>query len=86
VLGLINEGAFFELLDLKSKEKLQLSHHGHLEPLGHDPTKIFTPFLISRTKYNIIDIYLAHKNVILNFTSEESRIDFAYLKAIERLM
>jgi hypothetical protein len=42
VLSLIVEGALLELLDLKSKEILQLPHHRHLEFLFHDPTKIFT--------------------------------------------
>jgi hypothetical protein len=42
VFGLADEGAFLELLDLKSKEILQLPHHRHLEFLYHDPTKLFT--------------------------------------------
>jgi hypothetical protein len=39
-----------ELLDLKSKEILQLPHHRHLEFLYHDPTKLFTRGLVSRPK------------------------------------
>jgi hypothetical protein len=42
VLCLADEGAFLELLDLKSKEIPQLSYHRHLEFLNHDPTKLFT--------------------------------------------
>jgi hypothetical protein len=42
VLGLVDEGAFLELLDLKSKKVLQLPHHRHLEFLYHDPIEIFT--------------------------------------------
>jgi hypothetical protein len=42
VLILADEGAFLELLDLESKEILQLPHHRHLEFLYHDPTKLFT--------------------------------------------
>jgi hypothetical protein len=42
VLGLTYERAILELLDLKSKEKLQLSHHGHLEPIRHNSTKFLT--------------------------------------------
>jgi hypothetical protein len=42
VLSLGNEGALLELLDFKSKEILQLSHHGHLKFLYHNPTKLFT--------------------------------------------
>jgi hypothetical protein len=42
VLCLSNEGALLELLDLKSKEILQLPHHGHLKFLYHNSTKLFT--------------------------------------------
>jgi hypothetical protein len=42
VLSLADEGAFLKLLDLKSKEILQLPHHRHLEFLYHYPTKLFT--------------------------------------------
>jgi hypothetical protein len=42
VLGLADEGVLLELLDLKSKEILQLPHHRHLEFLYHDHTKLFT--------------------------------------------
>jgi hypothetical protein len=42
VLNLTDEGALLELLDLKSKEILQLPHHRHLEFLYHNPTKLFT--------------------------------------------
>jgi hypothetical protein len=42
VLTLANEGALLELLDLESKEILQLPHHRHLEFLYHNPTKLFT--------------------------------------------
>ena len=60
VLGLANESPFLYLLDLKSKEELQLTHHGHLKSLGHDPTKLLTKRMISTIKYYVIDIYLAH--------------------------
>jgi hypothetical protein len=42
VLCLTDEGALLELLDLKSREILQLPHHRHLEFMYHDPTKLFT--------------------------------------------
>jgi hypothetical protein len=42
VLSLADEGALLELLDLESKEILQLPHHRHLKFLYHDPTKLFT--------------------------------------------
>jgi hypothetical protein len=82
VLGLADEGAFLELLDLKSKEVLQLPHHRHLEFLYHDPTKLFTSLLVSRTKYNIININLAYKQVLCKSFSEESRIGFTDLESI----
>jgi hypothetical protein len=41
VLSLADEGALLEFLDLEAKEILQLSHHGHLEFLYHNPTKLF---------------------------------------------
>jgi hypothetical protein len=75
------EGAFLELLDLKSKKELQLSHHRHLESFGHNPTKLINQNMISRTKYNVIDIYLAYKLINALFTSEESRIGFANFKS-----
>jgi hypothetical protein len=42
VLCLTNEGALLELLDLESKETLQLPHHGHLKFLYHNSTILFT--------------------------------------------
>jgi hypothetical protein len=42
ILSLVDEGALLELLDLKSKEILQLPHHRHLEFMYHYPTKLFT--------------------------------------------
>jgi hypothetical protein len=42
LLGLTNEGAHLELLDLESKEILQLPHHEHLKFMYHNPTKLFT--------------------------------------------
>jgi hypothetical protein len=42
VFSLADEGVLLELLDLKSKEILQLPHHRHLEFLYHYPTKLFT--------------------------------------------
>jgi hypothetical protein len=76
VLCLADEGALSELLDLKSKKILQLPHHRHLNFLCHDPTKFFTCRLVSRPKYNIININLAYKQVIFKSFSKESRIGF----------
>jgi hypothetical protein len=82
VLSLTNEGALLELLDLKSKEILQLPHHRHLEFLYHNPTKFFTRWLVSRPKYNIININLAYKQLFNNCFSEESRVSFCNFEAI----
>jgi hypothetical protein len=70
------------LLDLKTKEELQFTHHRHLESLGHDPTKLFTKFIISRPKYDIININLANEDIFSIPLNEYGRIDFAYLKAV----
>jgi hypothetical protein len=42
VLSLADEGDLLELLDLESKEILQLPYHRHLEFLYYYPTKFFT--------------------------------------------
>jgi hypothetical protein len=70
ILRLANEGALLELLHLKSQEVLQLPHHRHLEFLCHDPTKFFTCRFVSRPKYNIININLAYKQIIVKSFSE----------------
>ena len=38
--------------------------------------------MISTTKYDAIDIYLAHKYIFVNFVSEKGRVGFAYFKAL----
>jgi hypothetical protein len=38
--------------------------------------------MISTTEYYVINIYLAHKDIFINFASEKSRIGFAYFKAL----
>ena len=70
VLCLTNEGAFVELLELETKKELQLSHHGHLKPTSHNPTKLLIKSHISTTKYYVIDIYLANKDIIIDFASK----------------
>jgi hypothetical protein len=42
VLCLADECALLELLDLESKEILQLPQHRHLEFMYHNHTKLFT--------------------------------------------
>jgi hypothetical protein len=61
VFGLAYERAIFQLLDLKTKKVFEFSHHRHLKPIGHDLAKLITKGFISKTKNDIINIYLEHK-------------------------
>jgi hypothetical protein len=61
IFCLVNESPIFDLLDLKSKKECEKSHHGHFEPIGHDFAKLFTKGFVSRTKDNIINVYLVYK-------------------------
>jgi hypothetical protein len=38
--------------------------------------------MVSTTKYYVIDIYLAHKYIFIDFASKKGRIGFAYFKAL----
>jgi hypothetical protein len=82
VLHLGDECSFFELLHLKSKEVVQFTHHRHLKFLHHYRAKIFIRLLISRTKFYVIDIYLAYKQITITCFSKESRISFPDLESI----
>jgi hypothetical protein len=82
VLRLGDEGAILELLHLESKEVGQLAHHRHLELLHHHPAKPLTRLLVSRTKYNVIDIYLANKQITITSLCEKSGINFPNLETI----
>jgi hypothetical protein len=82
VLRLGDECAVFELLHLESKEIVQLAHHRHLKLLSHHSAKLLTRLLVSRTKYYVIDINLAHKKVTITSLSEKSGIDFPNLEII----
>jgi hypothetical protein len=82
VLRLGDESAILELLHLESKEVGQLAHHRHLELLHHDPAKLLTRLLVSRAKYNVIDIYLANKQITLASLCEKSWISFPNLESI----
>jgi hypothetical protein len=82
VLDLAYEHVIFQLLDLKTKKEVELSHHRHLKPISHDLAKLITKGLISRTKDNVININLAYKDIIINPSCELSRIDFTNPKTI----
>jgi hypothetical protein len=61
ILHLANEDLIFNLLDLKSKKEYENLHHGHFKPIGHDFAKLIRKRFVSRTKDNVINIYLAYK-------------------------
>jgi hypothetical protein len=82
VLHLGDEGAVLELLHLESKEVGQLAHHRYLELLHHHPAKLLTRLLVSRTKYYVIDINLAHKKITIASLCEKSGIDFPNLESV----
>jgi hypothetical protein len=67
VLRLGDEGAVLELLHLEPKEGV---------------AKLLTRLLISRTKYYVIDINLAHKKVTVTSHSEKCGIGFPNLESI----
>jgi hypothetical protein len=82
VLRLGDECSFLELFHLKSKEVGQLPHHEHLKFLHHYPAKLLIRLLISRTKYYVIDIYLAYKQITIISLSKKSRINFLDLEGL----
>jgi hypothetical protein len=63
VLYLANEGPLLGLLDLKSKKECENPHHKHFKPIGHDFAKLIKKEVVSRTKDNIINVYLAYKQI-----------------------
>ena len=67
---------------LKTKEELQLAHHGHLILLLHHVSKLITVFLISAAKDNVINIYLAHKQFTIICLREECGIEGSRFEAI----
>jgi hypothetical protein len=82
VLRLGDEGVILELIHLDPKEVVQLAHHRHLKFMSHHLAKLLTRLLISRTKYYVIDINLAHKKVTVTSLSEKSGIGFPNLESI----
>jgi hypothetical protein len=82
VFRLGDKGVVLELLHLEPKEVVQLAHHRHLKLLSHHPAKLLTRLLVSRTKYYVIDINLAHKKITITSLSEKSGIGFPNLESI----
>ena len=81
VLGLVDEGAFLCLLDLKAKEVLQLTHHRHLKHVRHQLSKLLIKIFVSRTKDNVINIELTYEQLPINSLGEESRVDLPNLES-----
>jgi hypothetical protein len=82
ILCLTNESPLFDLLDLKSKKKYEYFHHGYFKHICHNFAKLFTKGFVSRSKDNIINIYLAYKQIFSHFSSEESRVGLTNPKTI----
>ena len=51
IFGLRDESPSTQLLDLKTKEELQLSHHGHLEPIGQSFENSSLKALLDETNF-----------------------------------
>ena len=82
VLLLRDEGAIVLLPNLKSQEELQLTHHRHLILFTHQEGKFFTIFLVSASKYDVINIYLADEQSIIIVFSEKSWIEGTTFEAL----
>ena len=68
------EDAISLLANLKTKEELQLTHHGHLILLLHHVSKLITILLVGASEDYVIDIYLAHKQFTIICLREECGI------------
>jgi hypothetical protein len=71
-----------ELLDLEAHQILQLPYHGHLKFPDQNPTKLFTRYFVSRPEYNIINIDLAYKQIIVNSFGKGSMLYFSNFEGI----
>ena len=68
------EDAVALLSYLKTKEELQLTHHGHLILLLHHVSKLITIPLVGAAEDYVIHIYLAHKQFTIICLREKSGI------------
>ena len=68
------EDAIALLTNLKTKEELQLTHHGHLILLLHHVPKLITILLVGASEDYVIHIYLAHKQFTIICLREECGI------------
>jgi hypothetical protein len=74
--------SFLGLLDLKSKEESQLSHHAHFEFPAHHIRKLGNKCMRGATKYDVINIYLDKKKINATMKSKESFINCPHFKTI----
>jgi hypothetical protein len=82
ILCLANESSLFGLLDLKFKKECENPHHRHFKHIHHDFAKLIIKGFVSETKYNIININLAYRQIFTHFSCEESRIGLTNPKTI----
>jgi hypothetical protein len=82
ILCLANESALFGLFGLKFKKECDDFHHEHFKHIRHNLAKLFKKGFVSRTKDNIINIYLAYKQIFSHFSSEESGVGLTNPKTI----
>jgi hypothetical protein len=82
ILCLANEDSLFGLPDLKSKKECENPYHEHLKSIRHYFAKFITKEFVSRTKYNIINIDLAYKQIFIHFSNEENRVGLTNSKTI----
>src|SRR4051812_45419429 len=75
------EDAIPLLINLKTKEELQLTHHGHLILLLHHVSKLITILLIGAAEDNIVHIDLAHKQFTIVCLREERGIEGSRFEA-----
>jgi hypothetical protein len=82
ILHLAHESSLFGFLDLKYKKECENPHHGYFKPIRHYFAKLITKGFVSRTKYNIINIDLAYKQIFTHFSCEGSRVGLTNPKTI----
>jgi hypothetical protein len=67
ILHLPNKSSLFGLPDLKSKKEYENPYYGHFKSIHHYFAKLIIKGFVSRTKYNIINIDLAYKQIFTHF-------------------
>ncbi len=75
------EDAISLLTNLKTKEELQLTHHGHLILLLHHVSKLITILLVGVAEDYVIHIYLAYKQFAIICLRQECGIEGSWFEA-----